>query len=109
MGARCFVASWSKVRDRGSTGVRAERVFWIPLLTLMFVLAACTKYRVAPSDGGDALAPDGASPDGSGGSSGTGGGVMGGSSGTGGAGTGGTRDAAGSETTSDAPIDAPAD
>src|SRR5215831_5992446 len=94
MGMRCLMAISSQGRPRGMHVLRAP---WIPALALVLAGSACTQYRVVPHDGGDAVAPDGASLGGAGGSSGSGG-----------AGVGGAHDAGGTETLPDAPIDTPA-
>src|SRR3954447_10528792 len=65
MGLRCLVANLFEVH---------RPVVWTLALTLVLAVSACTQYRVAPGDGGDATG------------SGAGGAAVGGATGNGGAG-----------------------
>jgi len=107
MGLRGLMSNWFEVRRLVGASVRSGCVFGMPLLALVLTVSACTKYRVASSDGGDAsendsssgtggsgvggmaVADGGAAGHGAGGAGGAGGSGAGGS-GNGGSATGGS-------------------
>jgi hypothetical protein len=101
MGMRSLVANSFVTHPPSRKRVPAKCVLWIPALTSVLILSACTKYRVATDDGGggDAMEAGGRSQGGSGGATGTGG------AGMGGAGIGGAHDA-GADMIADVPADA---